>query len=271
MSDFYKAVYGVLTLVIAFCLFIVIDTASVSPGEEMVFVKKPVLFGGAGIDDEILKEGRAFYATTTTAVRVSVVPQTASINFDDISTKDNILLDFTSSVTYQVIDSRKFIVFCDHWWENNIAAQYSAIVRSAVKKYSFTEIMSDVEKAKLIDSEVTEQLIALVAETKLPIKIINISLGRARPNQNVLEQMDKTAAEQQRQKTLTEQIISEEKRKIAEGKRAEADMEYAGKMHMNTEQFVALETAKMYSTACKTSANCIILNGNATPVLPLSK
>jgi len=48
-------------------------------------------------------------------------------------------------------------------------------------------------------------------------------------------------------------------------------MEYVGKMHMNTEQFVALETAKMYSIACKTSANCIILNGNATPVLPISK
>ena len=129
--------------------------------------------------------------------------------------------------------------------------------------------MSDVEKAKLIDAEVTEQLTALVAETKLPIKVINISLGRARPNKNVLDQMDKTAAEQQRQKTLAEQIISEEKRKEAEGKRAEADMEYASKMKMNTEQFVAMETAKMYSSACKTSTNCIILNGNATPVLPI--
>lgn len=269
MSDLRKALYAVMGIIIVLAVVAMTTMTSVSPGEEAVFVKKPLLFGGAGIDDDVLKEGRAFYAVTTTAVIVPVVPQTASINFDDISSKDNILLDFTSSVTYKVIDSRKFIVFGEHWWENNVAAQYSAIVRSAVKKYSFTEIMSDVEKAKLIDSEVTEQLIALVAETKLPIKIVNISLGRARPNQNVLEQMDKTAAEQQRQKTLTEQIISEEKRKIAEGKRAEADSEYAGKMKMNTEQFVALETAKMYSTACKTSANCIILNGNATPVLPI--
>jgi len=120
-----------------------------------------------------------------------------------------------------------------------------------------TQMMSDVEAATAVDKEVTDALQKLVVDAKLPLRILGVSLGRAQPNENVLAQMNETAAQQQRKKTLIEAEAAEIQRKKEQIAKADADNAYRNSIGLSPEQFIQLEQIKRYSEACAKST-CII-------------
>lgn len=243
-------------------------TETVEPGHELVINDKPYFLGHQGVRPEPIKEGRVLLFVTSSATEVAITPQSIQIVLDDYSSSDNILLDFETTIQLRVKDSVSLVrdFGGKGWFDNNLKQQYSSIVREAVKKYSMTAMMSDVETANKIDNEVTAKVKDLVAASKLPVEILNVTLGRAKPNANVLEQMNQTAAQQQRLKTLVEATKAENQRQEEQVAKAKADNAYRNAMNLSPEQFVQLESVKRYSEACAKS-QCVISVGGTAPVL----
>lgn len=264
---------GVLAIIIYFVTWLFfMKSVTVEPGNEVVFIDQPYFFGHQGIRSETLKQGRQLIWRTTQTAEVPVVPQSLAVNFDDISSKDNILLDFSTTIQYQITDPATLLgSFGAGWFDNNVRNQYSMMVRQAVKAQEMGNLMSKPETATLVDQTVTDQLRAAITAAKLPVRILDVTLGRAKPNDNVLTQMNQTAAEQQRQKTLAAATIAEEQRALSEEARAKADNAYRNAMQMNPEQFVRLQEAKLYSDACKGAEHCIISPSGGGVVLPVTK
>lgn len=278
MKTYQRGGIGILLLMVIVIPIIVwamtwlcfMKTEAVEPGQELVFVDKPYFFGHEGVRDAPLKAGRELMFLTTSVYPVTVVPQSIQVNFDDLSSSDNILLDFGSTIQYRVTDSVNMVKnFGKHWFAHNISNQYSAIVRKAVKQKSMTEMMSNVSAADEVDTRITEELRMLVALQKLPVEILNVTLGRAKPNKNVLTQMNETAAQQQRKKTIIESNLAEIERATEQANKAKADNAYRNEMHIDVTQFVELEKAKLYAAACAKSGNCIVTSDQAGIVLPV--
>lgn len=258
----------------AICILVALVTymgfthsVTVTPGNEVVLIDQPYFFGHEGVRPLTLKSGRELVWDTTKTEEVAVVPQSITVNFDDISSKDNILLDFSTTVQYQIIDPAALLTnYGSGWFDNNVRNQYSMIVRQAVKAQEMGKLMSDPATATSVDQTVTDQVRVAISAAKLPIRILDVTLGRAKPNDNVLQQMNQTAAEQQRQKTLVAATIAEQQRQKSEEARAIADNAYRNAMQMNPEQFVRLQEAKLYSDACQHSEHCVITSGQGPTV-----
>lgn len=248
--------------------FFAFHTISANPGEEIVLVDKPYMFGEGGVRAEPLKEGRGWFFASTEGIPVSIVPNSTSVSFNDFTSKDNILLDFESTVQTRIINPTQLVdKFGSNWFNNNLRAQYTALVRNKVKDYNMSEMMSDNNVSKEIDSYLTKEIRELVKENNIPIEVISISLGRAKPNPEVLQQINKTAAEQQRYKTLEAAIRSEGKREEEQKAKAKADNAYRENLGLTPEQYVDLEKSKMFSEACEKSKACIITTPTASPII----
>lgn len=264
-----SAIFALLVLVVVgvvgVCSFHGIE---VNPGTEMVLVDKPYFFGKGGVRKEPLKEGREWFFSSTEGIPVSTVPSSRSVSFNDFTSKDNILLDFESTVQTRVINPTSLVNdFGVDWFNNNIRAQYTALVRNKVKEYNMSEMMSDSKVAQEIDDYLTKEIRVLVKERKLPIEVISISLGRAKPNPEVLAQINKTAAEQQRSRTLDASIIAEDKRAKEQKAKALADNAYRENLGLSTEQYIELQKAILYTEACEKSATCIVATPNTSPMV----
>lgn len=118
---------------------------SPDPGQQAVLVDKPLFFGKGGIRlDDVRDPGRTYTWLTTSATYVDVTPQTVQVAFDDFSSSDNILLDFSTQIQYRITAPALLLSrFGQDWFKNNVASQYASIVRDQVKRYDMTKMMSD--------------------------------------------------------------------------------------------------------------------------------
>lgn len=236
------------------------NAVSVDPGTESVLVDKPYLFGHGGVRPDPVKEGRIITWASTSDINIVMTPLTVHVAFDDFSSKDNILLDFDTALQYRVIDSVKLVekYGADAWFKNNVQSQYASIVREAVKGQTMGDMMSSPSTATTVDKEVTDAIRALVKDRGLPVEILDVTLGRARPNEDVLKQMNETAAQQQRSKTLFAATQAEQQRAQEQAARAEADNAYRNKLGMTIEQYSAVTIAGINADACKAAKTCIV-------------
>lgn len=268
------AIFGAILSVVGLIVFAItwlafMHTETVEPGHELVIIDKPYFVGHEGVRAETLKDGRILLFRTSAGQSVRMTPQSTHVKFDDLSSHDNILLDFESTIQYQFTDAVSLVknFGATDWFANNIERQFMSIVREAVKKKTMTEMMSDVVAAQTVDAEVTAALQKLVTEAKLPLKVLGVSLGRAQPNANVLAQMNETAAQQQRKKTLVEAEqaeIAREKEQIA---KAKADNAYRNAMQLSPQMFIELERIKRFAEACAAQGNvCVVPAAGSTGV-----
>lgn len=260
-------ILGIVALLALCSIPFVTEISEVNSDEYGVYVMKPYVFGDGGVDPQVLTTGRYFHFDSTTLVKVPKTPVTIPIPFQDLATADNNLLDFDSSVTYVISDPVAMASLSGNWFASSINRQYANIVRRVVMGRSFSDVMSSAKVNQEMDLEITERLTALVKETKLPVTIVDVSLGKAAPNLEVLKEMNATAAEQQRQKTLTQRKASEDIRVQSETARAAADAAYQVEMKMSVAQLVDLQKTQLMADACKNSKSCLLINGSAPSLL----
>ena len=98
-----------------------------------------------------------------------------------------------------------------------------------------------------------------VAELKMPVRILEISLGKAKPNPKILEQMNETAAQQQRLLTLEQARLAEVKRKEEQTAKAEADNAYRNTIGLSAEEYVRLQLADKLVAACREAKECVLV------------
>lgn len=261
---------------IALFLLIVVALLQVSgchshttpPANESIIVDNPWFFGHGGVRENTQKPGLSWYWATTSLADVSISPIKYDEPLEHLSTADNNFINYNSYIVLQWEDNSynatKFGM--ENWYENNLQQQYRTIVRDVTKKYQMTAIMTDPVTLKDIEGEISNRFSQHISTTGLRVKLINVNMGKALPNQSVITEMDNTAAQQQRQKTEVQRKLAEDSRFEAEKSRAHADNAYREEMKLDAGQFVQLESVKRYSEACIKSSSCVIVQGN-TPVM----
>jgi len=254
--------------------------ATVQPdaGHEAVLVRKPLIFGSGGVDPTPVKTGLKYVAFTTQGVDVNMQPRRIDSEFTDLMTSDGVPIDFHAVLTVQVTDSVKLVRDfgadmandgTPGFWTRNIDQPFRTAVRDAVKKHGMNEMAIQATAAEDVDNIVTQHLLNIVKETGVPVRILDVSLGRANPPDAILHQRVETAAQEQRINTEKQKKLAEDQRKLAEESRAAADQAYNQKMGLNTEQYVALQAIQMQRDVCAKGTCTFIYGANATPMLNL--
>lgn len=250
--------------------------SSVTPdaGQEAVLIRKPLFLGHGGVDATPIKTGRSFVAWTTDAVYVPVRPQQFVEHFDDLMSKDGVPLDFDASIRLQVTNSveiyEKFGIGENlnqpTWYTANIQQKFRNLVRDEVKNHGMNETAISATATRQIDEIVTNGLQAYIKEVKLPVTLLDLTVGRANPPDSIKNQRVETAAQEQRANTERQRALAEEQRLVAEGKRAAADNAYRESMQLSPEQFLRLEAIKMQRDVC-TKGGCTFttIGGGVTP------
>lgn len=265
--------------------------ATPGAGVEAVKVKKPYFFGHGGVDPAPIKTGRAVVAASTEVVYVNMQPQRIDLQFDDLMTNDGVPIDFHAVITYQVLDSVKLVRDFGADWNQysgsadaasagtssapgffmrNLEQPFRTAVRDEVKKHGMNEMAIQATAAEDVDNVVTGHLQTIIASTGVPVKLIDLSLGRANPPDAILHQRVETAAQEQRINTEKQRKLAEDQRKAAEESRAAADNAYRQQMSLSPDQFLRLETIKMQRDVCA-GGKCTFLLGGAVPTVDVGR
>jgi len=256
---------------------VAVGCGSVSPdaGQEAVLIRKPLIFGHGGVDSTPVKTGRTFVAMTTDAVYVDMKPQRVDMEFDDLMTASGVPIDFHAVFSYVTVDSVAMVSkfggdyiintaggpAVPGWFMRNLDQPFRTAVRDAVKKRDMQAMAITAVAAEEVDAEVTSHLEALIKETGVPVKLIDLSLGRANPPDAIKTQRIETATQEQRIITEQQRKLAEDQRKLAEQSRADADAAYnlrmnaAGGANLPPELSLRLKEIEMKREVCR-AANC---------------
>lgn len=255
-----------------FMMAVVCKFASPDAGTEAVLIMKPWFFGHGGVEPVPVKTGRAIIVVSTDVVIVDMRPTQYALHLDDFMSADGVPLDFDAVLRLQVIDSVKLIEgFGERWYEVNVAAEFSNRVRQAVRKHGMNETAIETKAIEAIDEEVTQSLQQYFLDAKMPVKLVQMTVGKANPPDAIKTQRIETANQQQRQMTEQQRKLAEDQRKAAETSRAAADNAYRNAMSLSPDQFIALENIKMQRTVCATESQCTFIAGDVTPALQIGR
>jgi regulator of protease activity HflC (stomatin/prohibitin superfamily) len=152
------------------------------------------------------------------------------------------------------------------WYKANVEAEFKNRVRQAVRKHGMNETAINATAIDEIDEEVSKALVAYVTKARLPIELIDVTVGRANPPDSIKSQRVETAAQEQRVNTEKQRALAENSRLAAERARADADNAYREAMKLSPDQFLQLETIKMQQVACAKGGCTFLIGGGAVPV-----
>ncbi len=239
------------------------------PGQEAVLIAKPMLFGHGGVKDTPITTGLSYEYRTTGAIMVNMQPQQVDIEFEDLMTSDGVPIDFHAIVRLQVTDSVKLIkYFGNNWYKNNLEAEVRNMMRQAVRKHGMNETAIDTSAIAAIDAEMMVNLQKYITSAKLPIRLIQVSAGRANPPDAIKTQRIETAAQEQRIKTEQQKKLAEDARLQAEQSRAHADNAYRAEMGLSPEQYVQLQAIAAQERMCGEKNCTFFLPGlGGTPIV----
>lgn len=266
-----------------FALLVTIGCGTVSPdaGTQGVLIYKPMFFGHGGVDQTPVQPGLTWVAWTTGAVYVNMQPQRIDVEFADLMTSDGVPIDFHAVLTYRIVDSVTLVRdfgadYSDKgvpgFYIRNLDQPFRTAVRDSVKKRGMNEMAIQATAAEHVDAEVTEHLQQIIKETKVPVVLVDVSLGRANPPDAILHQRVETAAQEQRINTERQRKLAEDMRKMAEESKAIADAAYNQKMNdtggknLSPEQYLKYLEIEMKRQVCAAS-KCTFLFGNAVPLV----
>ncbi len=238
-------------------------------GEQAVLIRQPWFFGHGGVVSEPVTTGTAYTALSTKSVMINMLPIQSEEKFDDLMSADGIPLSFDSTMRWRVTDPVLLVSkFGVDVYANNIQSEFRNRVRQAVRKHGMNETAISTTAIDTIDAEVTEQMLAYIKASGLPIQLVKITVGKANPPDAIRDQRIKTAQEQQRQITEGQTQLAEESRKAAETARAAADNAYRLSLGLSPQEYVELKRIEMQHDVCVTKGGaCTFIMGNATPVI----
>lgn len=266
------------------CLLLSIVTAmtltscsltTVDGDEEGVYVMKPVLFGKGGVRQTPLTQGSQWKVFSTDYYVYKVSPQQYNELFDDAITNNNTPVDLQAYLTLQIEPGKSPVIhqkFGENWFEMNIQAKFREFVRNQISKYDMFTLTSNREIYDDINNEVRDEVEKLIAERQIPVRVVDVITGRAKPNQMGLEEMDRTAAQIQAKETQLKKKEAEDARFDAEVARANADKAYRTNLGLTSQEFIQLrqlEINKEYVEILRNKPNInvdLMLNGGVSPI-----
>jgi hypothetical protein len=251
------------------------NLARVDADEEGVFVKKPWFFGRGGVSDDVLTQGTSWKVLSTDFITYKNVPVKYEEKFDDVMSDDNTPVDLQAYVILRVNKGKSGALHQNYgqsWYENNIRETFRKSIRDRVSTWPMYDLTSNREVCERIENEVSalmnEYFGRLNADKEFPVSIMNIVMDRARPNQEVMEEINKTASQIQAKQTQIKQREMEAEREKTEKQRAKADKAYQQEMALTAEQFIMLrglemEMQKVEMVRGKQNVNVDVMFGNS--------
>jgi regulator of protease activity HflC (stomatin/prohibitin superfamily) len=261
--------------------------ASPDAGHEGVVIEKPAIFGHGGVVDTPVKPGLTYLAPTSSVVYVNMQPQMFAIHFEDFMSKDGVPLDFDAGLRLQVTDSVRLVrdygidtvsipfgkttISAPRWYANNVHKPFESAVRQAVRKHGMNETAIQTTAVEDIDREISDVLTRYFESLKLPVRLVDLNMGRANPPDAIKTQRVHTAEQEQRALTEKQRKLAEDQREAAELSRAKADNAYRQAMQLTPAQFIALENIKMQGKVCaEPNARCVLAPG-ALPTVDVGR
>lgn len=257
------------------------QVVSVDADQEGVFIKKPWLFGNGGVDTIPLTSGSCWKVRSTDFIPFYVSPILFTENFDDIMSDGNTPVDLSASILLKIKkgETPKLIMKFGHenWYAYNIQKEFRRYVRDEISKHKLFDLTSNREIYVNIEKIVLDNVRLLIESMDMPIDAVSVVVDRAKPNKGVMDEIDRTAIEEQAQKTEEQKKLKEEFRKQSEMKRAEADKAYQNEMNLTADQYIrlrGLEIEKEKIEMIKGKQNVsvsILMGGEAFPTYSLNK
>jgi len=250
--------------------------ATVGGDEEGVFIMKPMFFGDGGVRERALTQGSEWKVFTTDFVRYKKIPVKYTEVFDDVFCDDNTPLDLSAHITLKIADGKSPVLHKNYgpdWYQNNVKENFREIVRNFISTYNMYTLVSDREVYDQVKVDITQKMQTyfdkLNAVSEFPVQIVNVVVDKAKPNDMVLEELNKTAAMAQQRITQQRQQEMEEQRIMTEQKRADADKAYMIRMNLSSDAFIKLKYAeieleKVEMIKNKPNINVDVMLGNTT-------
>lgn len=270
--------YFILLAFIAAAFLPSCSLCAVDGGEEGVFIKQPLFFGDGGVQEQALTQGSEWKVFSTNFVIYSTVNTRYSVSFDDIATDETTPLDITAHIFLKIKEGKSPILhknYGPNWYENNIKDVFSKHIRNFVSMHDMRTLISERDCYETIEKELrddmTDHITELSKTKELPIEVVNIVIDKAKPNKDVLDELNNTAIYmQQKQTELMKQAMQVERKKT-EHLRALADKEYQRTMGFTPQQFISLralelENQKIEMIKNKNNVNVDVMLGNSTPM-----
>ena len=259
-----KFFYLLLTIVV----FSSCSLCGVDGTEEGVFIKKPYFFGKGGVDPEALTSGSTWKVFSTDFVTYPSIPVKYTEVFDDAFCNDNTPMDLSAHITLQLNSGYAPVLHTNYgfkWYDNVVKEVFREIVRNFISTYDMYTLTSNREVYDSIKIDIADKLNVYfdnISKTReFPISIVSVVVDKAKPNDDVMNELNNTAKMAQEKLTQIKKQEVEDQRKITEHKRALADMEYRKTMGMTASEFIQLKTLEIIQE--KPNANIDVLFGNA--------
>lgn len=174
--------------------------ASPDAGQQGVLIKKPWFFGSGGVDMTPVETGTTLRAASTDVVYIQTSPRAFVIEFDDLMPSNGIPLDFHTTIRLQVTDAALLVRDWngaavdgngnpnDMWFWGNISPQFTNLVRSEVKNYDMASLAFGGKAIDEIDAKIYAKLAEFIRINKIPVKLLSVTIGRATPPKEILDQ-----------------------------------------------------------------------------------
>ena len=256
----------ILLSVLAF-LFVGCGVIAPSGDEEAVVMKKPWFFGHGGVQNNPVAAGRCWTAPTTHGIIFKITPVTFTENFDDLISDDNTPVDFNAYLKIQIKKGETpdlYKNFGEHWYENSLAPTFRAMVRDKASQYKMFDLAGNRVVLKEIEDWVYSAVAAYCEKIKIPLTVLQVTIGAVTPPPEVLEETRRTAAQNQSILTQDARAKSELARKQAEINKALADKAYQNQMSMSMTDYLhlrALEIEKEKIELVREKQNVSIIMG----------
>lgn len=254
------------------------SVASVNADEELVFVKKPIIFGKGGVDKQPLTSGSEWRWFSTEEVKFKVSPTQYEEKFQDIFTADNTPIDLSANILLQIKKGETPILlegFGKDWYKNNIQTQFIKYVRDEISKYPMKELTSKREIYDSVETVVMQKVQGIIDNKKIPVQVLSVIVNRAVPKDDVMDELARTAMQIQAQETQEQRAKTEIAREQAEIKRAQADKAYQREMNLTADQYIRLrqiEIEKEKVEMIKNKNNVqvhMVMGGGETTIYPI--
>ncbi|HEU4996629.1 MAG TPA: hypothetical protein VFT29_17555 [Gemmatimonadaceae bacterium] len=144
------------------------------------------------------------------------------------------------------------------------------LVRDAVKGHGMNETAISTKALEDIDDKVTQAMSDYIKRINLPVRLVEVTVGRANPPDAIKHQRVETATQEQRINTERQRKLAEDERAKAELSRAAADNAYRNAMQLSPEQFLRRESIKMQRDVCiAAGTHCSFVPSSAVPTFDL--
>jgi regulator of protease activity HflC (stomatin/prohibitin superfamily) len=262
-------------IILMFCIAILGMSAltschSVSPDadEEAVIVKKPWFIGHGGVEQQAVQTGLTWCWWSTSGYYFKIVPVRHEITLDDLFSDDNTPLDFHTVIITQIEQGKSPILlqnYGEKWFDTNLNNYFCNLVRDHISQHSPFDLMSNRQVLNQIDTKIRKQMQdyvnALSKKKQMPIIIKEVIIGKATPNKEQLNEMNRTAKVVQAKQTQEREYEVQIAREKAERQKAKADKAYMEEMNLSAGQFINLKWIE--TVANKQGANIDVMVGPA--------